>query len=89
MLHVLRDRRRVLDSCAGLLALLRSDLRCARVLLAVVKAEIAWLFSYIEWRTIQTALGQVQGLGAAFLPVLLVTMTMTIVVYFSVASARR
>ena len=63
--------------------------RCARVLLAVVKAEIVWLFSYIEWRTIQTALGKAHGLGAAFLPVLLVTMTITIVVYFSLASMRR
>lgn len=56
--------------------------RYCRMLLSVLKAEIVWLFAYIGWRTIQTALGEADGLGQMFLPVFLIIMTGTLVVYF-------
>ena len=47
--------------------------RLARQLIIVFKTAIVWLFAYINWRTIQTALERAQGLGQAFLPIFLLT----------------
>lgn len=44
---------------------------------------IVWLFAYIQWKTIQVALGQADGLGSAFLPVFLVILTAT-AIYFTI-----
>ncbi len=44
---------------------------------------IVWLFAYIQWKTIQVALGQADGLGSAFLPVFLVVLTAT-AIYFTI-----
>lgn len=41
----------------------------ARQLIIVLKTEIVWIFAYVNWQTIQTALGRAQGLGQAFLPI--------------------
>lgn len=49
-----------------------------RLTLCVVKAEVSWLFAYIEWRTIRVALGQATGLGPYFTPVLLIILLATI-----------
>jgi len=54
----------------------------ARYLLAFLKAEIIWVFVYIQWMTIQVALGKAAGLGLVFLPVFLVLIFGTIAVYF-------
>ncbi|HEY3284353.1 MAG TPA: DUF1648 domain-containing protein [Armatimonadota bacterium] len=35
----------------------------ARSLLASLKAELVWLFTWIEWGSLQVALGRAQGLG--------------------------
>jgi hypothetical protein len=59
--------------------------RAARALLAALKAEIVWLFAYITWRTIQTAMGDAGGLGRAFLPVLLAVLFGTLGIYFYLA----
>ncbi|HIK28865.1 MAG: DUF1648 domain-containing protein [Oscillatoriaceae bacterium SKW80] len=40
-------------------------------LLLWLKLEIIWLFTFIEWKMIQVAIGVSQGLGIAFLPVML------------------
>jgi len=40
-------------------------------LLAVLKAGVTGMFAYISWTGINVALGRAQGLGAAFLPVVL------------------
>lgn len=53
----------------------------ARVLLAFMKAETVWLFAYIEWQTIQVALGKAEGLGAAFLPVFMGVVFGTLGIY--------
>lgn len=50
---------------------------------------MVWLFAYIEWQTMQTALGKAEGLGPMFMPVLLIFSTGTIVVYFYQASRIR
>ena len=63
--------------------------RCARLLISALKAQMVWLFAYIEWQTIQTALGKAEGLGPMFMPVLLIFSTGTIVVYFYQASRIR
>lgn len=41
----------------------RRQYTLARSLLAWLSFEMVWLFGYIEWKSIQTALGQTQGLG--------------------------
>ncbi|MBT4501429.1 MAG: DUF1648 domain-containing protein [Gemmatimonadetes bacterium] len=63
--------------------------RSCRMLLSIIKVEIVWLFAYIGWRTIQTALGEVDGLGQMFLPVFLIVMTGTLVIYFYRAGQAR
>jgi len=45
--------------------------RLARQMVIVLKTEIVWIFAYLDWQTIQTALGRAQGLGQAFLPIFL------------------
>ena len=50
----------------------------ARSLLCALKAEIVWVFTYIEWRTIQVASDQAVGLGPLFLPIFLVLVFGTI-----------
>lgn len=46
--------------------------RLARQLVIVLKTAIVWIFAYLDWQTIQTALGRAQGLGQTFLPIFLV-----------------
>ena len=61
----------------------------ARHLIAVLKVETIWLFAYIQWVTIEVALGKATGLNNLFLPVLMVVMLGTIVVYFYKAREKR
>ncbi|QGQ94251.1 DUF1648 domain-containing protein [Paenibacillus psychroresistens] len=51
-----------------------------RILLSWMKVEIVVLFSYIEWRIIQTALERLSGLGILFY-VILIIFIMTIFNY--------
>lgn len=53
----------------------------ARHLMAVLKLETIWLFAYIQWVTIEVALGKATGLSNLFLPIFIVVMVGTIVVY--------
>ncbi|MDD4146020.1 MAG: DUF1648 domain-containing protein [Clostridia bacterium] len=63
--------------------------RYARYMLVVLKAEIIWSFLYIEWITIQVALGKAKGLGNMFLPIFLIINFGTIGVYFYKARKER
>lgn len=46
--------------------------RNARMMLECLKLELITLFGYIEWKTIQVAIGQDEGLGTAFVPAFLI-----------------
>lgn len=61
----------------------------ARHLIAVVKVETIWLFAYIQWITIEVALGKATGLSNLFLPIFMVVLLGTIVVYFYKARKKR
>jgi uncharacterized membrane protein len=61
----------------------------ARYLLAILKAEIIWSFFYIEWVTIQVALGKAKGLGSIFLPIFLIILFGTMGVYLYKARKER
>ena len=65
------------------------QVRIVRRLLCVLRAELVWLFVYLTWQTIRVALGQVSGLGSAFLPVTLVVVFGTVVYYFVRAASAR
>lgn len=67
----------------------RQQYRLACSLLAWFKAEVILLFSFMEWTTIRTALGQVKGLGVAFIPVVLLIMFGTLGGYFYFAYRNR
>jgi uncharacterized membrane protein len=51
----------------------------------ILKALILILFIYICYQTINTAMGLANGLGMAFLPVFLLTITGSIIIYFVLA----
>ena len=38
----------------------------AQMLVLSIKTEIVWIFGYIQWQTVQIALGKANGLGASF-----------------------
>jgi uncharacterized membrane protein len=59
----------------------RRQARIARSLYCWCKFEIVWLFTYISWATIRVGLGKAQGLGRAFLPVVLIVVGGTIMVH--------
>ena len=60
--------------------------RLSRMLVAWMKAQIACTLSYISWGQVQVALGESRGLGWAFLPVTLIAIGATILVYRRLAS---
>lgn len=55
--------------------------RLARSFMVCSKTEIMWLFTFIQWKTVQTAAGKAEGLGTAFLPVFLVFIIGTLAIY--------
>lgn len=61
--------------------------RMASTFMIVLANVIIWMFAYIVWQTIQTALGQSEGMGSWFLPVFLCLTFVPIVVYL-IASLR-
>jgi uncharacterized membrane protein len=67
----------------------REQYRLARLLLAWLKAEVIILFTFLAWATIRVALGQAEGLGVIFLPVVLVVMFGTVGIYFYFAYIKR
>jgi uncharacterized membrane protein len=55
----------------------------------ILKVLILILFLYICYKTINTAMGLSAGLGKAFLPVFLILITGSIIIYFAVARNHR
>ena len=53
--------------------------RIARSFLLWLKTEIVWMFTFIQWKIVQVALGNATGLGAGFLPIALLIVNGTIV----------
>ncbi|MDF2988824.1 MAG: hypothetical protein K0R50_4334 [Eubacterium sp.] len=52
-----------------------------RTMIVLLKTELIFIFGYIEWKSIQVAVGKASGLGTAFLPVLLLVVFGTIGIY--------
>lgn len=63
--------------------------RLARQMVIVLKTAIVWLFAYVNWQTIQTALGRAQGLGETFLPIFLLIIFGTLGFYLYKSSRAR
>jgi len=61
----------------------------ARAMLFAINAEIAWLFAYILWQSIQVALGNSLGLGPFFLAIFILIIFSTIGIYFWIACKSR
>jgi len=61
----------------------------AQMLVLSLKTEIIWLFGYIQWQTIQKALGKVDGLGTSFSFIFLGVIFGTIGIYFMKAFKAR
>ncbi|MGZ6376745.1 MAG: DUF1648 domain-containing protein [Ktedonobacterales bacterium] len=61
--------------------------RSGRLLLRWMNVALTWVFAFIEWQTLQVALGKATGLPTWFLPVMvgLVVLVPLTVVAFSVA----
>ncbi len=53
----------------------------ARMLIVSLKAEMIWVFTYIELVQIRAALGQAEGIGPAFIPVMFAVFFATIGIY--------
>ncbi len=59
----------------------------ARQFLATIRAAIVCMFTYLTWSLIEVAQGKTFGLGSFFLPVILVLMAVSIIIY--IVKARR
>lgn len=55
--------------------------RCARQLMIIMKAEIVICFTYIEWTSVKVALGKANNMGLWFLPIFLVVIFGTVIIY--------
>lgn len=60
----------------------RSQYALARQLLAAIKASVGCIFTYMNWATIETGLGNRRGLGAWFLPTAVFLTLAIVVAYF-------
>lgn len=55
-------------------------------ILIVCKADVVWMFTYITWKMIQTALKQADGLGKLFLPISLLPIGLVVVALLAVGA---
>jgi uncharacterized membrane protein len=55
-------------------------------LISAIKAQVMWLFAAISWQSARVAAGRAGGLGEAFVPLVLVVVAATLVVYLVLAS---
>ena len=55
--------------------------RCARQLIIMIKAEFMIIFTYIEWNNIKVALEKSSSLGTWFLPIVLIVIFGTLLIY--------
>jgi uncharacterized membrane protein len=56
--------------------------RLARLCFRWLKLQVFWLFAYLEWKIVMISMGRAEGLGAAFLPTVLVTMLGTFYYFY-------
>ena len=63
--------------------------RLAIAFTTVLKTELIVSFTYALWRSIQVARGQAEGLGAFFLPIFLILIAATVVIYLRLALRAR
>jgi uncharacterized membrane protein len=56
----------------------RQQYSLARTFLTWLFFELVWFFAYLEWKTIQAALGQIQGLGLVVVALMAVTIGTTV-----------
>jgi hypothetical protein len=61
----------------------------AQMLVLSIKTESIWLFGYIQWQTVQTALGKADGLGASFKFIFFAVIFSTIGIYIMKALKAR
>ena len=54
-------------------------------LIAILKAEVVWLFAHLQWQIIQVALGGSSSLGPEFLVIVLVGLTLPLIIYLKIA----
>ena len=57
----------------------------AVVYISLLKAQVVWLFAYLQWQMIQVALGNSTGLGAWFIVVVLLAFLLPILIYAGIA----
>lgn len=57
--------------------------------MALLKAQVVWLFLYLQWQTIQVALGHSSGLGTWFIAVVLAGLFIPILIYVLAARKSR
>ncbi|MBA7590349.1 hypothetical protein ES708_32464 [subsurface metagenome] len=55
--------------------------RLVRLLMIELKGIVVWIFAYIIWGTIQTALGNMNGLGKFMIPMVILFPTAAIAIY--------
>lgn len=63
----------------------KKQYQLASLYLAVLKAELVWLFVYLQWQIIQVALGSSSSLGPWFLTVGILGFTVPLMVYIIIA----
>ncbi|MBO8170249.1 MAG: DUF1648 domain-containing protein [Thermoanaerobacteraceae bacterium] len=67
----------------------KGQYQLARTFLMGIKAEIVWSFAYVQWMDIKVAMGKAEGLGIAYLPILLLMIFGMIGIYIYRASRVR
>ncbi len=67
----------------------RVQYRLARKLILTLKAEITWFFTYLQWSTIQVALGKKEGMGTLVSLLFLLIILGTLGYYIYNASRNR
>ncbi|WP_088225226.1 DUF1648 domain-containing protein [Desulfosporosinus sp. FKB] len=53
----------------------------ARLMVQSLKAEVIWIFAYIQWRTIEGAIGKELGLGIGFILISILLPLVTLIFY--------
>jgi uncharacterized membrane protein len=57
--------------------------------MALLKAQVVWLFVYLQWQTIQVALGNSTGLGSWLVIAVLLAMLVPMLIYIVAARKNR
>ncbi|WP_088224972.1 DUF1648 domain-containing protein [Desulfosporosinus sp. FKB] len=55
--------------------------KLARLMVQALKMEVIWIFAYIQWRTIEGAMGKELGLGIGFILISILLPLVTLIFY--------